>query len=64
MVCLCFEEIGEPFSVEPGWRKDVCAALPFEEEGEPERERASTGRDQWFDGSLADCLSVYLGTVA
>lgn len=38
--------------MEPGRWEDVCAALAFEEEGEPKGEDSATRREERFNGAL------------
>lgn len=38
--------------MDPGWWEDVCAALAFEEEGQPEGEGGTAGWEEGLDGAL------------
>jgi hypothetical protein len=44
MLRFDLEDQGEVFRVKPCGREDVCAALAFEEEGQPQWEGGAAGR--------------------
>lgn len=46
MVCFLLEDCGKRVGIQPWWRKDVCASLAFEQQGEPERHIGSMRRIQ------------------
>lgn len=46
MVCFVLEDCGKRVGIQPWWRKDICASLTFEQQGEPERHIGSMGRIQ------------------
>lgn len=47
-----FEDEGQRFWVEPGRRKDICAALAFEKESQPEGKRSASRRQERLNGAL------------
>lgn len=65
MVCFVFENCGKRVGIQPWWRKDICASLAFEQQGEPERHIGSmrwiqrSYRSLWIDqhhGTIRDAV--------
>jgi hypothetical protein len=56
--CLAVNQVSERGWVKPGWWDDVCTALFFEEEGEPEGEVGAVRRPEGLCCALWEVLDV------
>lgn len=74
MLNLVVENCAQGMCIKPWRRQDICASLPFEEKGEPQRHAGTVGWIQRFYTPLCMirtpvpksslyCTSVYSGVV-